>query len=147
MLTAAFMGGFVWTFADRKSSSPTKLVTVGVVTAAMGFLFLMACNSKADEFKHVQLTGLRNRRGAHALKFVADTYRTAMDPSAGFSMSLLCLTFGVSLFQELIKTIPLTMRLAAKNSNRVPWIEALTLGLASGIGFGVVEGVMYSSQF
>jgi RsiW-degrading membrane proteinase PrsW (M82 family) len=55
-------------------------------------------------------------------------------------------TFGVGLCEELCKAIPL-LWLMRKRPEQATWRGACVWGLASGVGFGVAEGVMYSGRY
>jgi RsiW-degrading membrane proteinase PrsW (M82 family) len=65
-------------------------------------------------------------------------------PDSNFLLSALGFTFGVGLCEEFTKAIPLFFYF--KGDARMGWRGACLWGLASGIGFGVSEGIMYSSR-
>jgi RsiW-degrading membrane proteinase PrsW (M82 family) len=79
------------------------------------------------------------------LKFIGFSYRSAMDENAGFMQSLLGFTFGVGFCEELCKAIPVVVLL--RNARSVGWRAAALVGMASGVGFGTAEGVIYSADF
>src|SRR5207244_3665732 len=54
-------------------------------------------------------------------------------------------TFGVGLCEELVKAIPILC--ATSMERKLDWRGACAWGLASGVGFGVAEGIMYSSDY
>jgi protease PrsW len=54
-------------------------------------------------------------------------------------------TFGVGLIEEACKIIPLFVLYQYKRS--ITWRTAVMWGLASGVGFGVNEGILYSETF
>src|SRR5207244_5234384 len=54
-------------------------------------------------------------------------------------------TFGVGLVEEACKIFPLFFLLLRKKS--LSWRTAVLWGLASGVGFGVNEGILYSETF
>src|SRR5207248_2459282 len=54
-------------------------------------------------------------------------------------------TCGVGLCEELCKAAPLLLHY--HNKAEYTWRTAMLIGLASGIGFGVSEGITYSSDF
>jgi RsiW-degrading membrane proteinase PrsW (M82 family) len=68
-----------------------------------------------------------------------------MDPENGFLLSFLGFTCGVGLCEEATKAIPIVRALLG--TSEVPLRRALLLGLSSGVGFGVAEGVTYCSDF
>jgi RsiW-degrading membrane proteinase PrsW (M82 family) len=73
------------------------------------------------------------------------SYSMALDPEMGFSPSFIGFTLGVGLCEELTKAIPLLIYY--KIGNTQSWRGAFLWGLASGAGFGVAEGIMYSADF
>jgi RsiW-degrading membrane proteinase PrsW (M82 family) len=54
-------------------------------------------------------------------------------------------TFGVGLIEEACKIVPLFLLFLRKKS--ITWRTAVMWGLASGVGFGVNEGIFYSETF
>jgi RsiW-degrading membrane proteinase PrsW (M82 family) len=81
----------------------------------------------------------------YIVKFIGFSYRAAMDPDNGFLLSFFGFTFGVGLCEELTKALPVVFYV--RGGNKLDWRGACLWGLASGIGFGVAEGIMYSSEF
>jgi tetratricopeptide (TPR) repeat protein/RsiW-degrading membrane proteinase PrsW (M82 family) len=77
------------------------------------------------------------------------SYYSALDPDSGFIESFIGFTFGVGLCEELVKLIPVVwlMKKASKKGEILHLSGILLVGLASGVGFGVAEGIMYSAQF
>jgi RsiW-degrading membrane proteinase PrsW (M82 family) len=78
-------------------------------------------------------------------KFIGFSYRAANDPENGFLLSCFGFTFGVGMCEELCKALPILYRYTKKGE--LPWKTACLWGLASGVGFGVSEGITYSSDF
>jgi RsiW-degrading membrane proteinase PrsW (M82 family) len=76
---------------------------------------------------------------------IGHSYRLAFDPEAGFFMSLAGFTFGVGLCEELLKAVPIYWHF--RRTSSLDWRGALLWGVASGIGFGVTEGIFYSADF
>src|SRR5262249_22488374 len=72
-------------------------------------------------------------------------YRAAMDPENGFLLSFFGFTLGVGFCEEATKALPLLWHF--RKTGGLDFRGACMWGLASGIGFGVAEGVMYSSDF
>lgn len=79
------------------------------------------------------------------IKAIGQSYRAALDPETGFFMSLLGFTFGVGLCEELLKSLPVYWHF--RRQAALDWRGALLWGVASGVGFGVAEGVIYSADF
>ncbi len=78
------------------------------------------------------------------LQPIGYSYRCASDPNIGFWGSFFGFTFGVGLCEELCKALPVWLYLTW--GRRTGWRGACVVGLASGIGFGVAEGIMYSED-
>jgi RsiW-degrading membrane proteinase PrsW (M82 family) len=79
------------------------------------------------------------------LTLIGWSYNSANDPNSNFFLSALGFTFGVGLCEEFTKAIPLFFNF--RRDSRMGWRGACLWGLASGIGFGVSEGIMYSSRY
>jgi RsiW-degrading membrane proteinase PrsW (M82 family) len=123
-----------------------QLLMVGLFTGTAGILLLLGFQFLADWTQDVWVRG----RGIlvllfYVVKFIGFSYRAADDPSTGFLLSFVGYTFGVGMCEELCKIIPLWKHF---NSDAGPsWRGACMWGLASGVGFGVCEGIMYSSRY
>lgn len=114
------------------------------ITATAGIVSLLIFQYLAELSQAVVLRG----GGIVALvfwivKLIGFSYRAALDPDNGFLLSLFGFTMGVGLCEEFIKLIPATGLMKAGGKD---WRGACVLGLASGIGFGVAEGVMYAGD-
>jgi len=81
----------------------------------------------------------------YVLKFIGFSYQCALDPSSPFVVSFFGFTFGVGLCEELCKAIPVAAYLG-RSGKLLTWKGALLVGLASGVGFGISEGISYSSS-
>ena len=81
----------------------------------------------------------------YVVKFIGFSYRCAEDPSNGFLLSFIGFTMGVGLCEELVKAVPLLWHF--KTYGTMSWRAACLWGFASGVGFGVAEGIMYSSRY
>lgn len=76
------------------------------------------------------------------LQLIGFSYRAALDPSNGFILSMLGFTFGVGLCEEACKSMPLLFM--ARRKETLDARGLALLGLATGIGFGVSEGITYA---
>ena len=125
-------------------ANPLHLLGVGAFTGTIGIVFLLL----------VQFCSNFRFRGFHGrgwvaiimliLMFIGWSYGSASDPDSNFLLSALGFTFGVGLCEEFTKAIPLFFYF--KRDARMGWRGACLWGLASGIGFGVSEGIMYSAR-
>ena len=126
-------------------STSQQLWLTGVFVGTIGIVFLIALQYIAAWTQGLILTG----RSIliiffYIIKFIGFSYRAALDPSNGFFLSMLGFTFGVGLCEELCKSIPLLWHF--KNTATLDLRGAVVWGLAAGIGFGVSEGITYSSD-
>ena len=71
-------------------------------------------------------------------------YLAALHPDAPFGPSLLGFVLGVGVAEEITKCIPVLWRIHRQD---IDWRGACLLGMASGAGFGISEGVHYCSNF
>ena len=139
----AFLALSVTLFPSR-TTEPKNLLMVGFFTATAGIMLLLIFQFVA--FANLPIGG----NGILILivliiKAIGFSYMAAMDPQYGFFASLLGFTFGVGLCEEFCKTLPIFWHFKRKTD--LDWRGACGWGLASGIGFGVSEGIMYSSSF
>jgi RsiW-degrading membrane proteinase PrsW (M82 family) len=140
-----FMGLLVAMSMDG-SSRAWQLLVISTFTATGGIVLLLAFQYLADWAADGSVRG----RGIVALffllvKLIGYSYRAALTDGNGFLPSMLGFTFGVGLCEEFCKAIPLFAYF--KNSAGVTWRGAMLWGLASGIGFGIAEGIMYSGDY
>lgn len=128
------------------TTSPTRLLVTGLVTGTVGIFLLLAFQFLAFGTQGFWVRG----RGIVMLifliiKFIGYSYVCALDPDSTLLGSLMGFTFGVGLCEELCKAIPIVYYL--RDGERPNWQGACLVGLASGIGFGVSEGLQYSADF
>lgn len=138
----AYMTFFVLLASDR-SAQPLHLLGLGFFTATVGIFMLLVVQA-------MSMLGIVGGRGVAGLillvlALIGLSYRAALDPDIGFVGSFFGFTFGVGLCEELCKALPLLMYY--RFSHKQTWRGAFLWGLASGAGFGVSEGVMYSQDF
>ena len=145
-VAAAFFIGLVRLLFESGDSTIPHLILVGVVTATVGIISLLAFQWIADWSQGVWVRG----RGVvvvlfYIVKFIGFSYNAASDPSNGFLLSFLGFTLGVGLCEEITKAFPIFAWLGS--DRKIDWRGACALGLASGVGFGVAEGIMYSANY
>ena len=145
LLAAGVFFGLVVVMFERGSAEMLHLVYVALFTATFGIVFLLMLQWIAE------ISLLLPTRGfsiftlvAWLLKFVAFFYFAAMNPDFGFWPSLIGFTLGIGLCEEITKALPVMMRCGKKEP--FDWRGACIFGLASGVGFGVAEGILYASQ-
>jgi RsiW-degrading membrane proteinase PrsW (M82 family) len=123
---------------------PLHLLGIGLFTGTVGIIFLLMVQFCA-RFRLTRIYG----RGwitliLLVLAFIGWSYRSALDPGSNVALSAVGFTFGVGLCEELTKAIPLLWYFYG--NAQMGWRGACLWGLASGVGFGVSEGIMYSGH-
>lgn len=122
-----------------------RLFLTGLFTGTIGILLLLLFQLIASLPRGLRIRG----RGIGVLIFlvlqlIGFSYRCASDPTIGFWGSFFGFTIGVGLCEELCKAMPIWFYLTS--ARKTGWRGACLVGLASGIGFGVSEGIMYSGD-
>ena len=142
---AAFLGLMTLMFPPGHATR-THLLWTGVFTATAGIVVLIGFQFVANATEGMWVRG----RSIlvllfYVVKFIGFSYRCADDPSNGFLLSMMGFTFGVGLCEEIVKAIPVLWHF--KTYGTLKWRAACLWGFASGVGFGVAEGIMYSSRY
>ncbi|HEX8914761.1 MAG TPA: PrsW family glutamic-type intramembrane protease [Humisphaera sp.] len=149
-LYAAVSGGAFFAGAvvvlPKSASRPRPLLWIGLFTGTVGILLLLAFQWVAAVTGGVWVRG----GGVAAIvfyivKFIGYSYRAATDPESGVVASMLGFTFGVGLCEEVCKALPVLW--AVKAGRMSGWRDACRWGFVSGVGFGVSEGITYSSDY
>ncbi len=146
LVSAAGFLGTILVLFPRGRETAKHLLVAGAFTGTLGILLLLAVQWIAFSTQGVWLRG-----GGRAalillvLKFIGFSYRAALDPENGVIASFFGFTCGVGLCEELSKQLPVIAHYW--NGGSMSWRSAALWGMASGIGFGVSEGITYSSDF
>lgn len=127
------------------SKRTRRLFLTGLFTGTVGIFLLLLFQLIASIPQGLRIRG----RGIGVLIFlvlqlIGYSYRCASDPTIGFWGSFFGFTIGVGLCEELCKAMPIWFYLTS--ARKTGWRGACLVGLASGIGFGVSEGIMYSGD-
>ncbi|MBC7822189.1 MAG: PrsW family intramembrane metalloprotease [Planctomycetaceae bacterium] len=142
---AGFLALLTMLFPDGSVSLKRLLVT-GLVTGTLGILLLLAFQWVAA---FTQGFNVRGRSIVvvffYIVKFIGFSYRCALEEGNGFGLSFMGFTFGVGLCEEICKALPIAIYL--RSVSDANWKGACLVGLASGIGFGVSEGITYSTDY
>lgn len=141
-----FLGLFLVMWPGKESRAPALLLT-GLITGTIGIMLLLGFQWVAFSTQGVVL---RRGRGIAALlflivQFIGYSYRCALEEGNGFLPSFFGFTFGVGLCEELCKALPVAFYLSGPEKRTLR--EVCIVGLASGVGFGVSEGITYSSEY
>jgi len=126
-------------------SRPKYLVGAGMFTATVGIVLLIVLQFLAEWSQGFWLRG----RSIivvifYVVKFIGFSYRMAEDPNYNWFLSFLGFTCGVGLCEEVCKALPVLWR--SRQGKLMTWRDAAVWGLASGVGFGVSEGITYASR-
>jgi hypothetical protein len=120
-----------------------RLAAIGVVTATVGICSLLLFQWSAGRTQGVLFHGTRVEMLLfYVVQFIGFSYQAALDPSNGFAVSFLGFTCGVGLCEEMTKALPMLLRI--RNDHLLNWQGACALGLASGVGFGIAESIIYA---
>ena len=134
---------FMWPSAETRSG---PLLASGVTTGTIGIMLLLGFQWIAFHTGGMPIRG----RGIGVLiflivKFIAFSYVCALETDNGFTSSFFGFTFGVGLCEELCKALPVAFYVSG--SPKRDFRTVCLIGLASGVGFGVSEGITYSSDY
>lgn len=136
LLTALIFWEFILVIQPMGNSTSRQLWAVGIFTGTIGILMLLI----------VTVTGLLAAvADIPILKYIGYSYFAATRPDTGFVASMIGFTVGVGFLEELCKALPLYWHY--RKSATLDARGAVVWGLATGIGFGVSEGISYSSSF
>jgi RsiW-degrading membrane proteinase PrsW (M82 family) len=132
--------------ASHGSANACHVLAVGLTTATAGIAFLFLVQALASFTEGHMLVGRSILVLLFwVLKFIAFSYSAASDPEWGFFVSFIGFTMGVGLCEELVKAIPLFWH--RREDKGKAWRGLFIWGLASGAGFGIAEGILYSSRY
>jgi RsiW-degrading membrane proteinase PrsW (M82 family) len=123
------------------SEARVELGSIAFFTATAGVLMLLG-------FQRLAQWSLTHRTGGGVImlfvKFIALSYVLANAHDDNILTSMIGFTCGVGLCEEVTKALPLIVHFV--NQRELEWRRSLLWGLASGVGFGVAEGVMYAGR-
>lgn len=108
-------------FLSRGAASTAALILASAFTATMGIGFLLLFQD-----------------------FVGPGYELTLESDRDFLTNLLGFVFVVGLGEELPKALPVLFYV--RTVRGATWRGACLWGLASGIGFGIAEGILYSAE-
>lgn len=147
-LAAAGLFSFlILTLFERGDANVVHVLVVGVTTATVGIFMLLAFQFMANLTQNLWLRG----GGVvmlvfYLVKLIGFSYRAALDPANGFLASFFGFTLGVGLCEEFTKAAPVFLKLRDSEGDDFGWRAACVWGLASGAGFGIAEGILYSAE-
>lgn len=122
LATAGFFALTCLLFTNDMSQRK-DLLLVGLFTGTLGVVLLL---------------GVKSLLGIHFLDALM-----LSNTKSNIFVRLIGYTLSAGLFEELFKAVPLLWRYRQKST--LDWRGACLWGMASGVGFGVSEGIVYSS--
>jgi RsiW-degrading membrane proteinase PrsW (M82 family) len=105
----------------REAGHTGQLVLIGLFTGTIGVGFLLLIEGVLES-----------------------SFHRALEPERSFVVSFVAYTCIVGLCEELCKALPLLWYI--RRRERPTWQGACLWGMASGVGFGVAEGITYSAE-
>ncbi|HJZ90623.1 MAG TPA: PrsW family glutamic-type intramembrane protease [Gemmataceae bacterium] len=138
--------GFFALLSTGGVADARHLLGVGLFTGTIGVVFLLIVQALAEWSQGVWPHG----RSILVIflwiaKLIGLSYRAALDPENGFLVSFLGFTAGVGLCEEVCKAVPVLWHLRRRPDES--WRGAFLWRLASGAGFGIAEGLIYSANY
>jgi RsiW-degrading membrane proteinase PrsW (M82 family) len=127
LISSGVFFGLFFCFFSPGTFKPWQLVLVGLFTGTFGIAGLLIVHDFGVFRLMVDVGMLSNE----------PTIEDFLARWAGY-------TLGVGLIEEACKIVPLFLLLLRKKS--ITWRTAVMWGLASGVGFGVNEGILYSEM-
>jgi RsiW-degrading membrane proteinase PrsW (M82 family) len=148
---ASFLGAIVALF-PRGTATPRHLLLAGAFTGTIGIVLLLLLQMVAAGSGGFRFRG-RGGILIIVLLVIGYSYSAALNPENGFLPSFVGFTLGVGFCEELTKALPLLHLVRflpnarGESVLRMDWRTLCALGLASGVGFGVSEGITYSADY
>ncbi|MFN8390411.1 MAG: PrsW family glutamic-type intramembrane protease [Bdellovibrionota bacterium] len=136
--------GFLIFLSFEEEVSPLHLLGAGFLTGTLGVIYLMVVQAVAIGSLAV---GISTSIVGIVAKIIGFSYMAAFDPRNGFLLSLFGFTFGVGFCEEVCKVVPLLICFYDSPKWKLGWRTAMVWGMASGVGFGVAEGLIYAGQY
>jgi RsiW-degrading membrane proteinase PrsW (M82 family) len=124
-------------------AKPQHLIGIALLTGTLGILLLLGFQWLAFHMPfftgHGYVTLLLD-----FVWLIGQSYRMALGDH-GFLLSFLGFTAGVGFCEEVCKALPVVFK--ARATGFSSWRSAMLWGMVSGVGFGVSEGITYSSDY
>ena len=145
LLSALIFWEFILVVQPMGTSTSRQLWAVGIFTGTIGILMLLIIQVASIVVVKADLGGGVAFLFFLVLRFIGYSYGAAADPDNGFLPSMIGFTLGVGLLEEFFKALPIFWHHA--RSGTLDLRGSVVWGLATGIGFGVSEGISYSGDF
>src|SRR5262249_5248298 len=145
-IAASLFFGVLTRAFPASRASPQQVLRIGVFTGTIGILLLICFQVAAAATQGVWLRGFSIVTVLfYVIKFIGYSYAAALDRQNGFLLSCMGFTLGVGFCEEVCKMVPLIHHFRYRAT--LDWRGACAWGLASGVGFGVSEGINYASKY
>lgn len=116
-------------------------IAVMLFTGVAGMALLYLIQDAATSGRGVLLGGPLG----FLFALIGIAYNVVDMPDVSFGTLLMANTIGVGLCEELVKALPVFYVLMGRN--KLSWHECASLGMASGLGFGIVEAFEYGHMY
>lgn len=128
------------------NATSKQMVTIGLITSTGGLIFLIGLQFLGALAWAFPLGGnIILVLFVILFRLLGFAYYAASLDDGPFLLLFFGFTFGVGLTEELTKALPVLFR--GRDGREFDWRGAGARGFASGVGFGVAEGIYYSSSF
>ncbi|MFO1020238.1 MAG: hypothetical protein U0903_06030 [Planctomycetales bacterium] len=129
----------------RSKVAPIHLFLTGFFTGTIGILLLLTFQFIAQL---TLISGPMMMGGGVVMliiRLIGFSYICALNPENGFLVSFFGFTCGVGFCEELCKAWPIKYYLS--NAQKSDWRGTFLIGVGSGVGFGISEGISYAGAF
>ena len=145
LAAAGLFFSFILVAIPRATKYTRGILFAGVFTGTAGIILLLGFQWAAYSLPLVIPRGIVGLI-ILIVKLIGYSY-TLAESDVNFPLSFLGFTCGVGLCEEITKLLPLIFRTRSTiGEEEASWNTLLIWGLASGVGFGIAEGIMYSSR-
>ena len=145
LLSALIFWEFILIVQPMGTSTSKQLWAVGIFTGTIGILMLLIVQLASIVVAKANLVGGIAFLFFLVLRFIGYSYGAATDDTNGFIASMIGFTMGVGLLEEFFKALPIFWH--HRRFGSLDLRGSVVWGLATGIGFGVSEGISYCSDF
>ncbi len=145
LLSALIFWEFILIVQPMGTSTSRQLWAVGIFTGTIGILMLLIIQLASLVVVRADIRGGAAFLFFLILRFIGYSYGAAADENSNFIASMIGFTMGVGLLEEYFKAMPIFWH--HSRSGTLDLRGSVVWGLATGIGFGVSEGISYSGDF
>ena len=130
----------------EKESRAGKLVMTAGVSGLLGYFLLLGFQQVASLGEGVTISGHGLPKPLDSLaQLIGDSFRPAEVDSGGFLARVFGSTASLGLCAALCQSLPVALDLRGRSQRS--WRQVCLVGLASGVGFGLADGIVRSSAY